>query len=74
MSQSEILEHSGNWVEYKRLVLAELERANSNIVHLQEEVNLCRVEIGMLKVKSGFWGAVGGMVPAAIAIIFMLLK
>ena len=86
----------GNWAEYKRLVLSELERLNTGISGLQKSIIDCRdemqrsivasreetqkaiaacnVEIGMLKVKASIWGIVGGSIPAAIAILFMLVK
>ncbi len=32
------------------------------------------VEIAMLKVKSGLWGAMAGVIPAALILIYQLLR
>lgn len=72
-----------SWLEYKRLVLAELKRGNDGLEALQQklsnfkaesakQISDLKVEVGMLKVKAGVWGALGGIVPAAISIIYMM--
>jgi hypothetical protein len=60
----------GGWGEYRRLILSELERISGSLVGLNEkidnklvaEVAKIKVDIGMLQVKSGIWGAVAAIV------------
>jgi hypothetical protein len=47
-------------------VLKELERLNNGMESMNKELTNIRVEIAMLKVKSGMWGAVGACIPIAI--------
>jgi len=41
----------------------ELERIYTSISTLQTSVNNIQIEIAVLKVKSGIWGAIGGVIP-----------
>lgn len=41
---------------------------------MANEISNLKVEIGMLKVKSGLWGAAAGLVPAALLVIYEILK
>jgi hypothetical protein len=72
-----------SWHEYRRLVLNELERLNDNITALtlkienlngarERDISDLRVKVGMLEVKSGIWGAVGGSLASLIAIAIAL--
>ena len=68
-----------SWREYRRLILSELDRINVSILSLNtklerfhnEEIGQLRVDIAMLQVKSGVWGAMAGL---AVAIGAALLK
>lgn len=70
------------WVEYRRLILAELERLNVGVQGLTTQIVEVRVtdlaeirsEIGMLKVKAGVWGIVGGVLPVIILVLLSFLK
>lgn len=57
---------SNGWNEWSRHVLAELERLNDCYTQLNTSVGNIHIEIAMLKVKSGMWGAIGGMIPIVI--------
>lgn len=61
------------WPEYKKLVMAELERINEQLGGMNKRLNRIEVEIGMLKVKAGVWGVAGGLIPASIAIAVSVL-
>jgi hypothetical protein len=70
-----------SWNEWGKHVLAELERLSSSCVVIDERVQRIdarvrgiEIEIGMLKVKSGVWGLVGGMIPVLIGITLMILS
>ena len=56
------------WNEWSRHVLAELERLNGCYEGLRVSVEKIHVEIAMLKVKSGAWGALGGAIPVIIGL------
>lgn len=72
-----------SWKEYRRLILAELERIDKGMVTLNLKMDTTsdmrdiamtamRVEIAMLKVKASMWGGFSGTLGAAIA--FLLLR
>lgn len=60
------------WREYRRLIIAELERINSSIIEINkkmeafrtDEISQIKVAIAMLQVKSGVWGAAAGLLVA----------
>lgn len=73
------------WGEYKKLVLRELERLEASVADVGRKVDGLQavnartlaelsVEIAMLKVKAGVWGAVAGAIPAIGALLWVLLK
>lgn len=70
------------WGEYKKLVLQELERLARGIEVLNakiegfrnDDLSALKVEVAMLKVKAGMWGAAAGAVPAALAAIAWYLS
>lgn len=41
---------------------------------LQEAIPSLRIEIAMLKVKSGIWGALAGFLPAALMLLAQFLS
>lgn len=65
-----------DWSEYRRLILQELERLNMLAHDLSDEIrdirnkdlSQVRIDIAMLQVKAGVWGAVAGAVIALGAI------
>ena len=63
-----------SWESYSRLVLTKLDEHEDVLSDISKELTNIRVDIGMLKVKSGLWGLIGGFIPVAIAVILNLLK
>ena len=63
-----------NWSEYQKLVLAELERHGSLISEVDQKITDLRVEIAMLKGKSGVWGAAAGLVSVMVFLLYQLLS
>ena len=59
-------EKGNGWNEYEKHVLAELKRLTKSVTSLWEETTRCRLDIRELKVKSGFWGVIGGTIPVII--------
>lgn len=66
--------HNNGWNEWSRHVLAELERLNGCYSEIDKALQKIHVEIAMLKVKSGMWGAIGGSIPVIVALIFWYLS
>jgi len=76
---------TGNgWEVWSKHIQSELERLNTSYENLHrdliisqrqaaKEISLVRVEIAMLKVKSGVWGAAGAMIPVGIMLAMQLL-
>lgn len=63
----------GGWGTYERLVLAKLDELGEDIKEIQKEQVRQRVDIAMLKVKSGMWGAAAGLIPFGLYIAYALL-
>lgn len=68
---------SNNWNEWQNHVLAELKRLNRNVEHFKEKNEEEHVElftsIATLKVKAGVWGAIAGLIPGSVALIWFVL-
>lgn len=62
-----------NWNEYQKLVLAELERLNQQVEDQRRALTALQVQLGMLQVKSGVWGALGGLIPVLFLLVTWLL-
>ncbi len=67
------IDDTESWAEWRRYVLMELERMNECYDSLKTEAVNLKVEIAMLKVKSGIWGAVGAAVPIIILLAIQFL-
>ena len=66
-------QNTNGWNEWSRYVLKELERLNENIEELHKEVTKIRIDLGMLQVKAGAWGALGGLITGVGAVLIVLL-
>lgn len=63
-------DHGENgWQEWSNHVLAELRRQNEWLASIQRTMNDINVEIAVLKVKAGVWGATGGLLVALTALL-----
>ena len=65
---------NGDWKEHRRLILAELKSLNAAVTNLYTIANELKVELAVLKVKSGGWGFLGGLVPVLIALGIFAIK
>jgi len=52
---------SGNWAQYQKLVLHELQRLNKNIEQIGDNQKRIDKELEVVKVKSAFLGSMGGL-------------
>lgn len=62
------------WVEYRKLVLSELERLNTSVEGLRDDLNNIRNDITALKIKAGFWGLVGATPVAVVIALLQVLN
>lgn len=53
---------------YDELVLYRLNELAKAQDRLEEKVDVLLIDVAMLKVKAGAWGAIAGMVPASLAV------
>jgi hypothetical protein len=76
----QIQDDDGNgWREYRRLILAEIERVTKGVLEINdklerlrnEDLSQLKIDIAMLQIKSGVWGALAGL---CVAIGAALLK
>tara|TARA_B100001939_G_C16493916_1_gene426691 strand:+ start:222 stop:434 length:213 start_codon:yes stop_codon:yes gene_type:complete len=65
---------SGDWQEYQKYVLNELQRHNTLLERINDKLSKVDAEIATLKVKSGLWGMLGAAVPLAIAMSFKIFS
>lgn len=73
---------TNGWSQYQKLVLAKLESLEDEVKETREqiaslsntEVRNLQIEVAMLKVKSGLWGAAAGFVPAALFVAYELIS
>jgi hypothetical protein len=68
------------WVEYRQLIISELNRLNTTIIQLNNrldrnfhefstEFSKIKIDIAMLQIKSGIWGGLAGAVIALAAVL-----
>lgn len=51
----------------------EREWIDCHFTKVNEQITLVRVEIAKLKVKSGIWGLMGGLIPVLIAVSLYII-
>lgn len=65
---------TNSWTEYSKLVLTTLDDHKDLLQKIIDKQSQQDVEIAMLKVKSGMWGAIGGAIPLTIGFIIYLFE
>jgi len=65
---------SNSWNEWKKYILKELKRVGSCYESLDKKIDTLMVEVAMLKVKAGVWGAIAGAIPAVMILTYFLLR
>ncbi len=64
----------GSWTEWGRSVLASLEDGKARQESVDSRLRNIENKVTALNVKSGVWGAIGGMIPVFILLCFWLSK
>lgn len=65
---------NGGWDAHQKLVMYELQRHGDWLEKVDRRISGLEVELATLKVKAGFLGLMGGMLPAATAVLIVILK
>ena len=60
--------------EYKKLIMSNIADFKEELKEMNESLTEIKIEIGMLKVKSGIWGLIGACVPVVGGIAWLSLK
>lgn len=60
-------DEENGWPEWRRHVLLELNRLEERHRFMSQQLQKILVEVAMLKVKSGIWGLMGGLIPVVVA-------
>lgn len=64
---------SNGWESYEKLVLDKLVTLGEDLHRVEDKVETLLIDVAMLKIKAGAWGAVAGMIPAALAIVIAVV-
>ena len=67
-------DNQDGWGDWGNHVLAELQRLNKNFESLQENSAKMKIEIAMLNVKSGVFGAIGAALVVLPTLFFFWMK
>lgn len=73
------------WREWSKHVLKELERLNECYIAMDKDfdekiddlkrcVSEVKIEVARLKVKAGYWGAMGAAIPIIITLAIMAIR
>jgi hypothetical protein len=62
-------EENGDWQSWRRYVIETLRAIHQEQRNQGERIEALRVELAVLKVKAGFWGALAGVLTAVAVVI-----
>ena len=65
---------SNDWPKWSMYVLEELKRQNACMEQVKKKQIEHSVDLATLKVRASVWGLLGGAIPAALMLIYLLLK
>lgn len=74
-------ENDASWEQYRRLILAELERINTAVESInrkieqfrQDDISAIKTDIALLKFQAALWGAGAGVASTALATAILKL-
>lgn len=66
-------EDTNGWHEWSKHVLIELKRLDTSLEEVHKELHGISLDLAMLKVKAGIWGAIAGLIPAVLALAMSML-
>jgi len=60
--------------KYERKCDKMIEWVHADVKEIRQDVKTLTKEVSALKVKSGVWGAIAGIIPASLAILWFWIK
>ena len=60
--------------KWENYILKELKRLGDVVIDFNKKLDEINIAIGVLKMKSGIWGAIAGLIPTSIVIIYLIFK
>lgn len=64
---------NNGFAEYKKLILHEFEHLNKRVDTLEDKIDATRIDFATQKGKASVWGALAGMLAAAILTVLVRL-
>lgn len=61
------MSETNGWNQYEKLVLSEIRDLKEEVAGMHDQLTLVRIDIAMLKIKSGLWGAGAATIVALAA-------
>jgi hypothetical protein len=61
-----MLNEANGWIEYKRLVLSQLEDLTAEVKELRGDISKLRVDVGQLRVQASAFGALAGLLVGVL--------
>lgn len=58
---------------YEDLIVYRLDELKDDTKRIEDKVEALLIDVAMLKVKSGIWGAVAGLIPASVAVVVVVV-
>lgn len=62
------------WNEWSKFVLKDIEQRHLWEDKIEEKLEVMGKDIVRLQMKSGIWGAIAGLIPSTVVVIYFLLK
>ena len=66
--------NSNGWQENKLYIKSMLKDLKKDIESIENKITEIKVDIAGLKVKSGVWGVMGGLIPALMMILYLIFR
>lgn len=74
MKGFEMPPNMNNWNEYKRYVIKTLDDHSKNFTEIFNRLGKIEVEIAKLKIRAGFFGLIGAMIPILIMLAIIIIR
>ncbi len=65
---------TNSWEKWGMHIKLELERFEIAINNMATKIEDLHIDVSALKIKAGVWGLIGGLIPAVILVLIVLLK
>ncbi len=63
-----------SWNKWQNFVLQELGRYGKHHTDIFNKLEKINIDIAQLKIKSGIWGLLGGLIPVAVMLGIWILR